>query len=52
MKLMQFNWENQLFTMKDRKIFEKAHGKRKWARVNEDGKTYYRMLSKTTTTSN
>ena len=52
MKPMQFNRENQLFTMKDRKIFEKAHGKRKWARVNKDGKSYYRMLNKTTTTSN
>ena len=49
MKLMQFNWENQLFTMKARKEFEEAHGKRKWARVNKDGKTYYRMRNRITT---
>ena len=49
MKLMQFNWKNQLFTMEYRKEFELKHGKRRWKKVKEDGKTYYQMLNKTTT---
>ena len=44
MKLMQFNWKNQLFTMEYRKEFELKHGKRRWKKVKENGKTYYQML--------
>ena len=51
MKLLQFNWTNQLFTMEYRREFELEHGKRKWKKVKKDGKTYYQMLNKTTTSS-
>tara|TARA_R100000963_G_C4608429_1_gene79666 strand:- start:572 stop:730 length:159 start_codon:yes stop_codon:yes gene_type:complete len=52
MNLLQFNWKNQLFTMEHRKEFELKHGKRRWEKVKENGKTYYQMLNKTTTVSN
>jgi hypothetical protein len=38
--------------MEKRERFELKHGKRKWKKVKENGKTYYQMLNKTTTVSN